>query len=121
MITKLRRLFEQDMDNMGDMDNMEKESSFSEALPMPGESTVPMDAMSMTVRDFLAKCKQVDPLVCMGIEAFIEKNSQEFGEDQEMPSSFEEEPDLNFSNAIEKRDDSFSLDSLPSDLTFPNK
>ena len=50
------------------------------SLPGEGESTVDHDTMSMTVRDFVQKCKEVDPLICLGIEAFIENNKEAFGE-----------------------------------------
>lgn len=37
---------------------------------------MPVEISQMTVGDFLQKCKNVDALVCMGIEAFLEKNKE---------------------------------------------
>lgn len=93
-----------------------------EALPTPAQSTVAVDPMTMTVRDFLAKCKEVDPLVCMGIESFIEKNTGAFGADHA-----QSEPDLTFSTAIQPaaepqapaQVEPFSLDQAPEALNFP--
>jgi len=65
------------------------------ALPAEGESHVPVDPMVMTVKDFLEKCKEIDPLVCMGIETFIQRNEGSFGIDQ-----IHGDTDITFSNAI---------------------
>lgn len=86
------------------------------ALPAPTP-----DVMSMTVADFIAKCKEVDPLVCMGIESFIEKNNDAFGGAQATPA--EPAQDITFSNAIATPApapvQSFSLDQAPEELNFP--
>lgn len=92
------------------------------ALPTPAQSTVAVDPMTMTVNDFLAKCKEIDPLVCMGIESFIEKNTGAFGADHA-----QSEPDLTFSTAIQPEAEPqapaqvepFSLDQAPEALNFP--
>lgn len=91
-------------------------------LPTPAQSTVPVDPMTMTVRDFLDKCKALDPLVCMGIESFIQKNTGAFGADQ-----VQSEPDITFSNAVQPmaapqaptQAEPFSLDQAPEALNFP--
>jgi hypothetical protein len=89
------------------------------ALPAPTP-----DVMSMTVADFIAKCKEVDPLVCMGLESFIEKNSDAFGGSMEAPAAPAQ--DITFSNAIANPmpaapapAQSFSLDQAPEELNFP--
>lgn len=91
-------------------------------LPAPDQSTIAADPMVMTVRDFLQKCREVDPLVCMGIESFIQKNTGAFGADQA-----QSEPDITFSNAIQHpaapqppaQVEPFSLDQAPDTLEFP--
>ena len=93
-----------------------------DALPAPGETSTPIDPMSMTVRDFVNKCKEIDPLVCMGIESFIAKNQQSF-----MEPSAQSEPtsdDMSFSNVVDAPAapapaQNFSLDQSPEALNFP--
>jgi hypothetical protein len=125
---KLRRLVEQDepMSAMTapaqpDMQMPAMPADLPAQLPTPAQSTVPVDPMTMTVRDFLDKCKSLDPLVCMGIESFIEKNTEAFGADQA-----QSEPDLTFSNAVQPaapqapaQVEPFSLDQAPDALNFP--
>ena len=87
---------------------------------LPAASTVSSDPMGMTVKDFIAKCKQIDPLVCLGIESFIEKNSQAFGGVSSTPAdSTFVEPDITFSNQVPSAPvQSFS--EMPADaLDFP--
>jgi hypothetical protein len=93
-----------------------------DALPAPGETSTPIDPMSMTVRDFVNKCKEIDPLVCMGIESFIAKNQQSFVE----PAAMAPTPDTNmsFSNVVDgpvapAPAQNFSLDQSPEALNFP--
>lgn len=124
---KLRRLVEQDeqMPAMPAPAQTEMPSAFPAEqpaqLPTPAQSTVPVDPMTMTVKDFLDKCKTLDPLVCMGIESFIQKNTGAFGADQA-----QSEPDLTFSNAVQPaapqapaQVEPFSLDQAPEALNFP--
>jgi hypothetical protein len=90
------------------------------ALPAPGETQSAMDPMAMTVRDFIDKCKSIDPLVCMGIESFIEKNKMQF----ETPVQAEPvipQDDITFSNTVNPPApaQSFSLDQSPETLNFP--
>lgn len=90
-------------------------------LALPEPST---DVMTMSVSDFITKCKSIDPLVCMGIESFIEKNRESLGggmtpNQMEMPAQ-----DITFSNAISGQAapapaQSFSLDQSPETLNFP--
>jgi hypothetical protein len=112
----IKRLFEQETVSAADFDELGMQPEMPEtpemaapapALPAEGESSAANDPMTMTVRDFIAKCKEVDPLVCMGIESFIEKNQGAFG----APTMPQMEPtqDLNFSNAVAPQQDEFSF------------
>lgn len=98
------------------------------ALPAEGQTSAAPDPMTMTVGDFLGKCKEVDPLVCMGIQSFIDKNMHAFSAPAQpaaMPG-MEAEPDLTFSNAVAPEGHmtpapvpAFSLDQSPETLNFP--
>jgi hypothetical protein len=98
----IRRLFEQNAavtpEETADL-GMQPEAPMMPAQPQPmlpaeDETSAQADPMTMTVRDFIAKCKEVDPLICMGIESFINKNQMAFG--VTAPS----EPDLTFSTQV---------------------
>ncbi len=117
---RITRLYEQeavsssDFEELGMQPEMEDSVELPQddqlALPAAGESSAEADPMNMTVNDFMAKCKEIDPLVCMGLEAFIEKNKDKLGvTPAEMPNDSPEE-DLNFSAQIEPTD---------SELNFP--
>jgi hypothetical protein len=115
----IKRLFEQEAVSAADFEELGMQPEAPEmpetpemeapapALPAEGESSAANDPMTMTVRDFIAKCKEVDPLVCMGIESFIEKNQGAFG----APAMPQMEPtqDLNFSNAVAPQQDELSF------------
>jgi hypothetical protein len=85
-----------------DSPNMEFPAEDQLALPAPGESTVPVDPMTMTVGDFIAKCKEIDPLVCMGLESFIERNGEAFGQGAE---ASEPEEDITFTSTVSPEED----------------
>jgi hypothetical protein len=53
---------------------------------------MPSEISQMTVGDFLQKCKNVDALICIGIESFLEKNKEAFM--GEMPSDLSQSDDL---------------------------
>ena len=90
----LRRIYEDDMQAISQADvqelGMQPEMAHNQempempidypaqqlALPAEGQTSAAPDPMTMTVGDFLGKCKEVDPLVCMGIQSFIDKNMQ---------------------------------------------
>lgn len=129
----IKRLYEQEV-APGDFTEMGAPAEMPEApavQPAPEAPAAPLalpepstDVMVMSVSDFIAKCKSIDPLVCMGIESFIEKNRESLGggmapNQMEMPA-----PDLTFSNAISgpvapAPAQSFSLDQSPETLNFP--
>ena len=124
----IKRLFEQEAVSAADFDELGMQPEMPETpemeapapvLPAEGESSAANDPMTMTVRDFIAKCKEVDPLVCMGIESFIAKNQGAFG----APAMPQMEPtqDLNFSNAVAPQQDelSFSGAVSPQGGTMP--
>ena len=105
----------------------------NQMLPDAGELSAPVDPMSMTVRDFLSKCKSIDPLVCMGIETFISQNGAQFGNDiapamppQEMTPAEPAQADVSFSANVPPVDQAapapaepFSLEQSPEELNFP--
>ena len=123
---KIRRIFEETMTSVspdttfvpGANPQMEEpqmeepqmdQQTASQIEDMP---SVEMNPMTMTVADFIEKCKTIDPLICMGIETFIEKNKEQlqFGASEEpMPASDE----INFSNAIEPKPN-------PDEINFSN-
>lgn len=99
------------------------------ALPAEGQTSAPIDPMSMTVRDFVSKCKEIDPLVCMGIESFITKHHHSFVEPsvpaQEVPQAPAMDQDVSFSNVVDGQTppapvQNFSLDQTPETLNFPS-
>ena len=92
-----------------------------DALPAPDEMTSAPDPMSMTVRDFITKCKSINPLICMGIESFIEKNRMELSSVEATEPATIGQDELTFSKAIEPQApaQNFSLDHSPEALNFP--
>ena len=130
----LRRLFEQDQQTVpqeypiqNTIDAAPAPQHMEEPLALPAQDTTPqmLDPMVMTVRDFIAKCKSIDPLVCMGLESFIEKNKNSFDSDVQ-PTPTEPSQDLTFSQAIAQPVEApaqvqpFSLDQSPENLNFPS-
>ena len=115
----IKRLFEQEAIASTDFDELGMQPEAPEtpempmgempapALPAAGESSAANDPMTMTVGDFIAKCKEIDPIVCMGLESFIEKNQGAFGAPA-MPS-MEPGQDLSFASAVEPQ---------PADISF---
>jgi hypothetical protein len=97
-------------------------------LPTADQSVSGIDVMSMTVRDFISKCKEVDPLVCMGLETFLENNKDRFQEQAQPAQAHSGEQDLTFSNVVAQDGamappapaQQFSLDQSPEVLNFPS-
>jgi hypothetical protein len=93
-------------------------------LPAEGESSAAPDPMTMTVRDFINMCRETDPLICMGIEAFVQSKSGMAPQPMQTP---EVEPDLTFSNQVAQPGQMaspapvkpFSLDQPDTSLNFP--
>lgn len=142
----LRRIYEDDMQAISQADvqelGMQPEMAHNQempempidypaqqlALPAEGQTSAAPDPMTMTVGDFLGKCKEVDPLVCMGIQSFIDKNMHVFSAPAQPAAmtGMEAEPDLTFSNAVAPEGHmtpapvpAFSLDQSPETLNFP--
>jgi hypothetical protein len=88
----------------------QEEPAHQEAIPAPGEMQSMADPMVMTVRDFIEKCRSIDPLVCMGIEAFVEKNRASLN----TPSAPAQPDELNFSNVVAPSE------PASADITFSN-
>jgi len=122
MYTKLNRLFENDeivsqeeLSELGDDSTPEEIDSNDDSLALPaeGESSAADNPMTLTVSDFLERCRSIDPLVCMGIEKFIQ--------DKMMDGIDADQTEL-YSNDIEDEDDlSFSAQVEPArdELDFP--
>ena len=88
-----------------------------EALPQP-------DVMNLTIKELMDRCQSINPLVCMGLEQFINLNkdaimSQTTGEAPE-EDTLDQETDLNFSKQMEPQAPEFSLDQ-PAELDFPQE
>lgn len=98
------------------------------ALPAEGHTSAPVDPMTMTVGDFINKCKENDPLVAMGLELYIEKNQSMFGDHAMSDMNQPDDHDLTFSAAVAPQDaqvapptpvQPFSLDQSQDSLNFP--
>jgi len=89
-----------------------------EALPQP-------DVMNLTVKELIDRCQSINPLVCMGLEQFINLNqeaimSQTTGEAPE-EDVLSQETDLNFSKQMEPQAPEFSLSQPSAELDFPQE
>lgn len=76
------------------------------------------EIMSMTIGDFLTKVEQVNPLVKMGLETFINSNTEQLMQ-VETPQPQEPEADLTFSNVIEDQPEVSNFDQPEDQLAFP--
>lgn len=90
-----------------------------EALPQP-------DVMNLTIKELMDRCQKINPLVCMGLEQFINLNkdaimNQTTGEpvETDQKKSGDDEVDLNFSKQMEPKAPEFSLDQPADSLSFP--
>ena len=103
--------------------SMEEMPNFSATQPEePAQAALPeADVMNLTVRELMDRCQSINPLVCMGLEQFIEMNkdqilAQTTGEE----TNLDDNTDLTFSKQIEPQPADFSLDQPASDLNFPS-
>ena len=88
------------------------------ALPQP-------DVMRLTVQELIDRCNTINPLVCMGLQQFIDSNHEEIlnqttgeapEETGELPA---DDMDINFSKQMEPEAPQFSLDQPAQELDFP--
>jgi hypothetical protein len=83
------------------------------------------DVMNLTVQELLDRCDKINPLICMGLNQFIEANreqilSQTTGEAPEETGEISlDDTDVNFSKQIEPQAPDFSLDQPAEELNFP--
>jgi hypothetical protein len=108
----IKRLYEQDLMPSGDIQMMpqptaplapaqavQPEPTAQIEMPQVSTEISNVDPLNMQVSEFIAKCKEIDPLICLGIETFIEKNKEAFNTVQ-MPSQDEPIDNINFSNTV---------------------
>jgi hypothetical protein len=87
------------------------------------------DVMTLTVQELMDRCQQVNPLVCMGLQQFIDSNRDQLlaipsgGTPEETPNDapIDGEEDINFSKQMEPKAPEFSLDQPVDDLQFPQE
>jgi hypothetical protein len=83
------------------------------------------DVMNLTVQELLDRCDKINPLVCMGLNQFIEANrdailNQTTGEAPEETGEISlDDTDVNFSKQMEPQAPDFSLDQPAEELNFP--
>jgi hypothetical protein len=103
--------------------SMEEMPTFSKAQPEP-KALPEADVMNLTVKELIERCQKINPLVCMGLEQFIDMNKDELLSMTTGESKPEENPmddtDLTFSKQMEPQPAEFSLDQPASDLAFPS-
>lgn len=84
------------------------------ALPQP-------DVMTLSVQELMDRCQQINPLICMGLQQFIDANREKL---LAIPSGADtqdaEEDDINFSKQMEPASPEFSLDNEET-LEFPQQ
>jgi hypothetical protein len=99
-------------------DELEQGGEEQAALPQP-------DVMKLTVQELIDRCNKINPLVCMGLQQFIDSNHEEILNQTtgEAPEEMNELPaddmDINFSKQMEPEAPQFSLDQPAQELDFP--
>jgi hypothetical protein len=99
-------------------DQFQNQEQPQAALPQP-------DVMSLSVQELMDRCQQVNPLICMGLQQFIDANKDQIlsipsgAENQEVSDEPGEE-DINFSKQMEPQAPEFSLDNQEG-LEFPQE
>jgi len=97
------------------------------ADPMANQQTAlpAFDPMNLTVSQFIERCDKINPLVCMGLNTFIEANSEALANEVNGGEEFDldKEANLDFPPvaAPEATPTDFSLDQPATDLDFPQE
>ncbi len=107
--------------------NMEEIPSFDQVHAQNQPLLPEADVMTLTIKELMDRCQKINPLVCMGLEQFINSNREQIlatpnGEvENEAPegSHYGDEEDINFSKQMEPRAPEFSLDNQGDELQFP--
>lgn len=121
---------DQFIDNTDEIDNTDPM-----AEPMAEPMTEPMDnqqtalpafdPMNLTVSQFIERCDKINPLVCMGLNTFIEANREALANEVNGGEEFDldKEANLDFPPvaAPEATPTDFSLDQPATDLDFPQE
>jgi hypothetical protein len=100
--------------------SMEEMPTFSETQPEEPKALPQADVMNLTVKELMERCEKINPLICMGLEQFIEMNKEQIlsmTTGAEEPT-IDDNTDLTFSKQIEPQPAEFSLDQPESDLKF---
>ena len=103
---------------MPDFDFQENPDQEQQALPQP-------DVMNLTVKELIDRCNAINPLICMGLQQFIDSNTEEIlnqttGEaPEETEDITADDTDVNFSKQMEPQAPEFSLDQPAEELSFP--
>jgi hypothetical protein len=109
---------EEMMPNFDFQENPDQEQQ--PALPQP-------DVMNLTVQELIDRCNTINPLICMGLQQFIDSNTEEIlnqttGEaPEETEDITADDTDVNFSKQIEPQSPEFSLDQPTEQLDFPQE
>jgi hypothetical protein len=105
---------------MPDFDFQENPNQEQQALPQP-------DVMNLTVQELIDRCNAINPLICMGLQQFIDSNTEEIlnqttGEaPEETDDIMADDTDVNFSKQMEPQAPEFSLDQPAEQLDFPQE
>lgn len=107
------------MDNAAEpIDHQEQPEMASQQKALPD-----FDPMNLTVAQFIERCDKINPLVCMGLNSFIESNREALANEVNGGESFDldQEANLDFppADGQEEQPADFSLDQPESDLNFP--
>lgn len=87
------------------------------------------DVMTLTVQELIERCQQINPLICMGLQQFIDSNKDQLlsipsgaaqSNEPEITALYDED-DINFSKQMEPKAPEFSLDQPAEDLQFPQE
>ena len=105
---------------MPNFDFQENPDHEQHALPQP-------DVMKLTVQELIDRCNAINPLICMGLQQFIDSNTEEIlnqttGEAPEETNDITaDDTDVNFSKQMEPQAPEFSLDQPAEQLDFPQE